>query len=98
MGLSNYIKMELQSKLKSKENDSMMIQDIIDKLANGELMTEVEMQMVSQLIKQLCELIDDIAERELGHINSIRTMKKQIEQLEGLVRTQKRKTAYIKRG
>lgn len=76
----------------------MMIQDIIDKLANGELITEAEMQMVSQLIKQLCELVDDIAERELEHISSIRTMKKKIEQLEGLVRAQKRKTVYSKRG
>ena len=76
----------------------MMIQDIIDKLANGELITEAEMRMVSQLIKQLCELVDDIAERELEHISSIRTMKKKIKQLEGLLKAQKRKTVYSKRG
>lgn len=60
----------------------MMIMDIVNLLLAGKLGSPEEQEMIGNLILQLCELLDETVDREIGHLTTIRDLEKEVKRLQ----------------
>lgn len=60
----------------------MTIMDIVNLLLMGELGRPEEQEMVGNLILQLCELLDETVDREIGHLTTIRDLEREVKRLQ----------------
>lgn len=60
----------------------MMIMDIVNLLFAGELGSPEEQEMIGSLILQLCELLDETVDREIGHLTTIRDLEREVKRLQ----------------
>ena len=68
--------------IKRKGNTKMMIMDIVNLLLAGKLGSPEEQEMIGNLILQLCELLDETVDREIGHLTTIRDLEKEVKRLQ----------------